>query len=118
MAFEQRKNIIISLIIAFALIFIARLFYLQVINKSYQISAENNVLRFVTDYPERGLIYDRNGKLIVFNKASYDLMVIPNKVKDLDTLALCEIVHVDLKEITEKLDKAKHYSWYKPSVVV
>lgn len=118
MAFEQRKSVILTLIIALAIIFVVRLFYLQVIDKSYQISAENNVLRFVTDYPERGLIFDRNNKLIVSNKAAYDLMVIPNKVTNLDTLALCNIVHIDMSEIEAKLYKAKHYSWYNPSVVV
>ena len=118
MAFEQRKNIILSLIIVLALVYVGRLFYLQVINKSYQISAENNVLRFVTEYPERGLIYDRNHKLLVFNKASYDLMVIPNKIKNLDTTELCNLVHFDKKEFTRQLKKAKKYSGYKPSVII
>ena len=118
MAFEQRKNIILSLIIVLALVYVGRLFYLQVINKSYQISAENNVLRFVTEYPERGLIYDRNHKLLVFNKASYDLMVIPNKIKNLDTAALCNLVHLDEKEFIKQLKKAKKYSGYKPSVII
>jgi penicillin-binding protein 2 len=71
MAYEQRKY---PLILFFAVIFVVyagRLFYLQVIDKSYQLSAENNVLKFVIEYPERGLIYDRNGKLLVFNKISY-----------------------------------------------
>ncbi|RKX17263.1 MAG: penicillin-binding protein 2, partial [Candidatus Zixiibacteriota bacterium] len=118
MAFEQRKNIILSLIIVLALVYVGRLFYLQVINKSYRISAENNVLRFVTEYPERGLIYDRNHKLLVFNRASYDLMVIPNKIKNLDTVKLCNLVHIGRKEFVDQLKKAKEYSGYKPSVMV
>ena len=118
MAFEQRKNIVLSLIVLLALVYIIRLFYLQVIDKSYQISAENNVLRFVTEYPERGLIYDRNNKLLVFNKASYDLMVIPNKIKHLDTIALCNMIHLRKNEFTKQIKKAKNYSRYKPSVVV
>ncbi len=118
MAFEQRKNIVLSLIILLALVYIARLFYLQVIDNSYQISAENNVLRFVTEYPERGLIYDRNNKLLVFNKASYDLMVIPNKIQNLDTMMLCSMIHMSKDEFTNQLEKARNYSGYKPSVVV
>ena len=118
MAFEQRKNIILSLIIVLALVYVGRLFYLQVIDKSYQISAENNVLRFVTEYPERGLIYDRNHQLLVFNKASYDLMVIPNKIKTLDTTKLCDLVHLAKKKFVKQLKKAKRYSGYKPSVIV
>jgi Penicillin-binding protein 2, putative len=57
-----------------AIIFIIRLFYLQVINSSYKLSADNIVLRKVREYPPRGLIYDRYGNLMVFNEAAYDLM--------------------------------------------
>ena len=118
MAYEQRKNIILILIFVLAIVYISRLFYLQVLDKSYRISAENNVLRFVTEYPERGLIYDRNGKLLVYNKVSYDLMVIPNKVKDLDTARLCNLLDIPEEDFVKSLKKARRYSRYKPSVVV
>lgn len=118
MAFEQRKNIIFLLIIVLTVIYIGRLFFIQVIDKTYRISADNNVLRFVTEYPERGLIYDRHHSILVFNKSSYDLMVIPNKVKSFDTLKLCGIIHLSKKELIKRLKKAKRFSYYKPSVIV
>ena len=59
------------------LIYIVKLFSLQVMDKRYKQLADNNALRFVTQYPPRGKVYDRNGKLLVFNEAVYDLMVIP-----------------------------------------
>ena len=64
---------------------IIRLFILQVVKDSYRLSADNNVLRYVTQYPARGIIYDRNGKMIVYNQAAYDLMVVPAQTAKLDT---------------------------------
>ncbi len=80
------------------LIYIIRLFYVQVINEQYKLSANNNVIRYVTDYPARGLIYDRRGELMVFYEAVYDLMVIPRQVKALDTAEFCRLVDVSKAE--------------------
>ncbi len=118
MAYEQRKY---SLTLAFSLlvlIYIGRLFYLQIIDKSYQLSAENNVLKFVVEYPERGLLFDRNGKLLVYNKVSYDLTVIPNKIKPFDTTFVCNTLSISKDELKKLLQKAKKYSRYKESVIV
>ena len=68
-----------------------RLFIIQVVKDSYRLSADNNVLRYVTQYPARGLIYDRNGELIVFNQAAYDLMVIPAQTSKIDTSGFCAV---------------------------
>ena len=81
-SFINRKYVIMTLIVLAILGLLVRLFIIQVIKNSYRISADNNVLRYVTQYPARGLIYDRNGKLIVFNQAAYDLMVIPAQETD------------------------------------
>ncbi len=75
--FPERKFIIQGLIIFVAVILLARLFYIQVIDDSYFLSANNNVLRKINIYPARGIIYDRNGKILVQNEPVYDLMVIP-----------------------------------------
>src|SRR5450759_394971 len=76
-AFINRKYVIIALTVLASLGLIIRLFIIQVVNDSYRLSADNNVLRYVTQYPARGLIYDRNGKIMVNNQAAYDLMVVP-----------------------------------------
>src|SRR4030043_224820 len=62
--FIIRKYIIMALVVLASLVLLIRLFYIQVVDDSYRLSADNNVLRFVTQYPARGLIYDRNGRLM------------------------------------------------------
>lgn len=114
--YSSRKNVVIGLFILIALLFILRLFYLQVIDDSFKLSADNIVLREIREYPPRGLIYDRRGDLMVFNEAAYDLMVIPRQMKNIDTNLICEITDIDKESFKKKLKKAKHYSYYKPSV--
>ncbi|RMG78637.1 MAG: penicillin-binding protein 2, partial [Bacteroidetes bacterium] len=99
-------------------IFSIRLFYLQVIDDTYKLSAQNQALRKVPLYPTRGLIYDRNKQVLVYNEAAYDLMVIPRKVKNIDTLAFCNLVGITKEKFIEKITKAKKYSRYKPSVFI
>jgi penicillin-binding protein 2 len=89
--FNDRKYVVMAIFVTICLVFIGRLFYIQVFNDDYKLSANNNVLRYVTDYPARGLVYDRNGKLLVYNEAAYDLMVTPKQIKNLDTMSLCNM---------------------------
>ena len=77
---SQRKYVIGSAIILAAFIILIKLFYIQVIDDSYKQSSDNNTLRYITQYPSRGKIYDRNGNLLVYNDAIYDLMVIPQSL--------------------------------------
>ena len=70
----------------------------------------------MTQYPARGLIYDRFGKLLVYNEAAYDLMVTPHQVKNIDTAELCRLLEIDRKEFTDRLKKARQYSPYRPSI--
>lgn len=99
-----------------AAIYIARLFYLQVIEDRYKIFANDNVLRRITDYPSRGLVYDRKGKLLVYNEAVYDLMVVPKDVKQMDTISFCSLIGITIEDFRKKFQKAKIYSRYKSSV--
>jgi penicillin-binding protein 2 len=99
-----------------AFIYIARLFYIQVIEDRYKISANDNVLRRITDYPSRGLIYDRNGKLLVYNEAVYDLMIVPREVKHIDTADFCKLIGISMEDFRKKFQKAKIYSPYKASI--
>ncbi len=109
----KTKRFVISFIfISTAIIFIAKLFYIQVINESYKLSAENNTLRHITVYPSRGLVVDRNGKIIVANKSSYDLKVVTRSTGVFDTAEFCRLTNIPEEELKLKFKKNK-YS-YKP----
>ena len=111
-----RQQVIILIFLSIGIIFLFRLFYIQIIDDSYKLSADNNVLRYVTQYPSRGLIYDRNGNILVYNQPAYDLMVIPKQVREIDTVDFCQLIDITIDEFKTKLKKAKRYSYYKPSV--
>jgi penicillin-binding protein 2 len=114
--YSSRKYVIRAIIVLVAVIYLIRLFYLQVIDSKYKLSAENIVLRYVTQYPARGTIFDRNGLLLVYNEAAYDVMVIPGQVKAMDTAEFCKLFDIDIEAFRYKLNKARAYSTYRPSV--
>jgi len=116
--FSKRKFIIAGIMLGIAAIFILRLFSIQITNKTYKQFATRNVLRKIITFPARGLIYDRNNELMVYNKAAYDLMIIPREVKSLDTTELCRIVQLERQDLRDAIKKAKQFSYYKPSIVV
>ena len=112
----MRKSLLYLCIIATGLIFILRLFYLQVYsNKPYNIF-EDNAIRKVYTYPKRGYVYDRNDKLLVSNQPSYDVMIIPRNVKPLDTVEFCKLLRINKTYFINKFNKTKRYSPRLPSV--
>lgn len=113
---DNRSHIIQITFVLIGAVFILKLFFIQVLDENYRLAAENNVMQRLIEYPYRGLIYDRNQELIVYNKPVYDLMVVPREVALDDTLEFCEHLGIPQAEFTEKMNKAKAYSWYKPSV--
>jgi penicillin-binding protein 2 len=115
-SFAARRYIIGAIFVLFCILYIGRLFYIQVIDEQYKLSALNNSRRLVTIYPARGLIYDRNGKLLVYNEAAYDLKVIPGQIKPFDTTAFIDIIDISKEDFYKNLDLAKRYSYYRPSV--
>lgn len=112
----MRKVLLPSLIIIVASLLVLRLFYLQIIDDSFKLKSDNNAIKIKYDYPERGYIYDRNGKLLVANQPSYDIMVIPRDLKNIDTLEFCQLLDITKEEFIEKIAKAKVYSPRLPSV--
>ncbi len=98
---QDRKYSIGVIILVVAVILLIRLFYLQVIDSSYKLSAENNSKRIDFDYPARGLIYDRNNELLVYNQPSYDLMIAPYELKPFDSLELCSILNIGIERLRE-----------------
>jgi penicillin-binding protein 2 len=110
--------LIIALFILIIGIFVGRLFQLQVVQDKWKYKAAQITERAVTKYPSRGVIYDRDGRLLVGNIAVYDLMVVPREVKDLDTLAFSKLVGVNPKTIIAGLAKASSYSYHKASALI
>jgi penicillin-binding protein 2 len=112
----MRKVLLPSLIIIAALLLVCRIFYLQIIDVSFKLKSDNNAIKIKYDYPERGYIYDRNGKLLVSNQASYDIMVIPREISKLDTIEFCRLLNITKEDFIKKIEKIKIYSPRLPSV--
>lgn len=115
-SYFERKYIILGIFFAIALIIVARLFYLQVIDDSYILSANNNVLRKTVVYPARGVILDRDGQVLVQNKPVYDLLVTPREAKNIDTALLCQLLNIDKEGFTQRMEKARAFSPYRSSI--
>ncbi|NEN23044.1 penicillin-binding protein 2 [Cryomorpha ignava] len=115
MNLSDRKFVIVIIFITIGLIFSLRLFFLQVVDEEWKVMAASASERVITEYPARGLIYDRNGELLVSNTAVYDLMVIPRDMKNIDTLAFCALLEIDTAEFNAKINAARKYSRYKPT---
>jgi penicillin-binding protein 2 len=114
--FNDRKYVVISIFAVVCIAYVLRLFYVQVFNDAYKLDANNNVLRYTTDYPARGLVYDRKGQLLVYNEAAYDLMVVPKEAKNIDTLELCNTIGITKEDFLKTITKIRKYSTYKASV--
>ena len=111
----QRLILVITIALV-AIVYIGRLFYLQVIEDKYKLSADENVLRRIIDYPSRGLVYDRNGKLLVFNQTVYDLIITHSKVEEVDTVEYNNKIKISIEDFSNKFQKAKNYSPYRSSI--
>ncbi len=114
----MRKLLLYLVIITTGIVFIARLFYLQIYNTSFVSLSEDNAIKVIYDYPQRGAIYDRNARLMVANQPSYDVMVIPRELKPFDTLEFCSILSITKEKLVERLRKARVYSPRVPSIVI
>lgn len=113
--YDNRKFVILAIFLLIGIVFVLRLFYIQVIDDTYMLSAENQSLLKITQYAPRGLIYDRNEELLVYNEAAYDLMVVPKKVKNIDTVKFCELLGIEKEIFISRMQKARKYSYHKES---
>jgi len=114
--YTGRKYFIAGLIILVGLIYVIRLFSLQVVDSSYKFSADSNTRRTKIIYPARGIIYDRNGEILVYNEAAYDLIINPSQLTAFDTVDFCNILDILPAELNKRIQDARNYSFYKPSV--
>ena len=103
----MRKVLLPALIIIAAALLVLRIFYLQIIDDTFKLESENNAIKIKYDYPERGYIYDRFGKLLVANQASYDIMVIPREINNLDTLEFCQLLNIQKEDFIKNIEKAQ-----------
>lgn len=121
---EKRKYVIGGFITVLVMIYIVRLFALQVGDVKYKESADSNAFLKRILYPARGLVYDRNDKLVVFNKPAYDVMLIPKDVGDFDTVMLCDALGISRDEVISKWEEMKDphrnpgYSSYTPQKLI
>ena len=116
----KRKYIIAFFIIAIVAIYMGRLYSLQVSNDIYKENAESNAFLRKVNYPARGLIYDREGRLLVFNQPAYDVMLIPKDAGMFDTVTLCKLLNITREQFDQKWADMKNprknpgYSSYTP----
>lgn len=102
---NRRIKLIIGLLVVIG-IYLCRLFYIQVLDDKYERGADKNSKVYNTIYPTRGIIYDRNGKILVGNKVSYNLMITPSEIKEeFDTTALAAVLDITPDFIKEKMDE-------------
>ncbi len=114
--YRDRKFVMYGFFIIVGIIFIIRLIQLQIVENKYVLAAENNTRRDVMIYPPRGLVYDRNGILIVYNEAVFDLMIIPGQVDNNKMVNFCSTIGIDTLEYKKKYKKTRRYSRRKASV--
>lgn len=105
---SNRRYVISGIAIHIVVIYIMRLFMLQIMSDDYRKSADSNAFLKKVEYPARGVIYDRNNKLLVYNQPSYDIMVVMNEAKGrIDTLELCDALGITKEYFTKRMTDIK-----------
>lgn len=115
---DTRRNTLIIFVVSITFIFVLRLFYIQVIDTQWKEEAASMSERKIVQYPSRGLILDRNQKILVANTPVYDLMVVPEQLEITDTLKLCRLLGISEQRFEESLNQAFKYSRKKASALV
>ena len=105
---EKRRYVIAGIALTIVVVYIVRLFALQIMSDDYRKSADSNAFLKKVEFPSRGVITDRNGKLMVYNQPSYDIMVVMNEAKDnLDTLEFCDALNITKEEFDHRMNTIK-----------
>lgn len=106
--YSNRQFVIGGIAALIVVTYIVRLFMLQIMSDDYRKSADSNAFLKKIDYPSRGVIYDRKGKLLVYNQPAYDIMVVMNEAKDhIDTLELCEALGITKEYFVKRMEDIK-----------
>ena len=109
MKLDKPNKLRIGLAIA-VLIILAKLFVIQIVDEKYKIDASNNSMVYSIIYPPRGIIDDRNGKILVGNKIAYDLLVTPKELEEFDTTVLCKVLDIEPEFVREKMQEYRKNS--------
>ncbi len=123
-SYDERKNMIAILALTLLLFFVGRLFFLQVMSDDYKKWADSNAFQKRVLYPSRGVIYDRTGKLLVFNQPSHDVMIVMREVQPFDTLDFCQTLNITKDNFNNRIAKIKNknlnpgYSSYVPQLFI
>lgn len=115
---DNRKYVIALIFILIPITFIVRLFYMQVVDDKWKERAAQISENKILTYPARGIVYDRNNVKIISNEIYYDIQVIPKQTNNTDSVALTKLLGISMEEYVEKMEKARNYSYRKPSEVV
>lgn len=115
---DQRQITIIITVILVGIVLLTKLFLIQVADDSFLKRAESNAIQRLVDHPYRGLVYDRTGKIMVYNNPIFDLMIIPKEFQVSDTARFCEIFKIDKEYLKEAYTAARKYSPVKPSPLI
>lgn len=104
---ESRKYIIAGITLTIVVVYIIRLAFLQLMNENYKANADSNAFFKNVVFPSRGVIYDRTGKLLVYNQPAYDIMVVMREVEDLDTLDFCHTLGITKDDFIQRMETIK-----------
>ena len=107
---EKRKFVIAGVAVAIVFGYILRLFTLQIMSDDYKKNADSNAFLNKVQYPARGAIYDRKGRLMVYNPPAYDVTVIMREVEDLDTLDFCRTLDITPEFFRKRMEDIKNRS--------
>ena len=115
---DQRPVVIIIFVFLVGSVLLTKLFMIQVMDDSFMKKAERNAIQRIVDHPYRGLVYDRNGKLLVYNNPIFDLMIVPKEFEVGDTTRFLELFKITKEELIESYQAARKYSSVKPSTFI
>ena len=106
-SYDNRKYILSGFVLLVLITYIIQIYNLQVSDNDYKSKADSNAFYKKTIYPARGQMYDRNGKLVVYNSPSYDITFVPREIKEVDTLELCKALDITLDEFNTRMERVK-----------
>ncbi|MDC3351976.1 penicillin-binding protein 2 [Crocinitomicaceae bacterium] len=115
---DNRKYVIALIFVLIPIVFIIRLFYMQVVDDKWKERAAQISENKILTYPARGIVYDRNGEKLIGNEVYYDIRVVPRQAKEIDSVSFVKLLGISMEEYMEKMNKARDYSMRKPSDVV
>ena len=107
-SYKSRRYILSGAVLLVFFVYVSQLFSLQIKSNDYKSKADSNAFYKKTLYPSRGQMYDRNGKLLVYNKPAYDITFVPREIKEVDTLMLCNTLGITLEEFEKRMERVRN----------